>query len=67
MTIRLTDAQIEQVLRCLPKDKFIDFLAEDVETSVDWICKFIRIYVDSETLQNKLKDSFPPIQMELWK
>ena len=66
MNIRLTDAQIEQVLEGLPKDKLIDFLAEDVEKSVGWICEFIHLYVDSKTLQEKLKNSFPPIQMELW-
>ena len=33
MNIRLTDAQIEHVLESLPKDKLINFLAEDVEKS----------------------------------
>ena len=67
MNIRLTDAQIEHIVRNLSKDQFVWFLGEDVEKSVDWICEFIRLYVDSENLQKKLMNSFPPIQMELWK
>ena len=67
MNIRLTDAQIEHIVRNLSKDQFVGFLGKDVEKSVDWICEFIRLYVDSENLQKKLMNSFPPIQMELWK
>lgn len=66
MTIKLTENQIFKVLDSLTKQQVVDFLAEDVEVSVDWICQFIHDYVDSEILQNKLKKSFPPIQMELF-
>ena len=66
MTIKLTENQIFKVLDSLTKEQFIDFLAEDVENSVDWICQFIWNYVDSKELQDKLKDSFPPVQMELF-
>lgn len=66
MTIKLTENQIFKVLDSLTKQQVVDFLAEDVEMSVDWICQFIHDYVDSEILQNKLKKSFPPIQMELF-
>ena len=66
MTIKLTENQIFKVLDSLTKEQFIDFLAEDVEKSVDWICQFIWNYVDSKTLQDKLKESFPPVQMELF-
>ena len=66
MTIKLTESQINKVLDNISKEQFIDFLAEDVESSVDWICDFIRDYVDSEILQHKIKKSFPPIQMELF-
>ena len=66
MTIKLTENQIFKVLDSLTKEQFIDFLAEDVENSVDWICQFIWNYVDSKELQDKLKDAFPPIQMELF-
>lgn len=66
MTIKLTEDQIFKVLDCLTKEQLIDFLAEDVERSVDWISSFIWRYVDSSDLQQKLKNSFPPIQMELF-
>lgn len=66
MTIKLTENQIFNILEHLSRQQIIDFLADDVETSVDWICDFIKSYVDSEILQNKIKQSFPPIQMELF-
>lgn len=66
MTLRLTENQLFSILRHLNRQEVIDFLADDVEKSVDWICDFIRTYVDSEVLQNKIKQSFPPIQMELF-
>lgn len=66
MTLRLTEYQIQNILDKLSNQQVIDFLADDVEKSVDWICDFIRTYVDSEILQNKIKNSFPPIQMELF-
>lgn len=66
MTLRLTENQVQNILDKLSNQQVIDFLADDVEKSVDWICDFIRTYVDSETLQNKIKNSFPPIQMELF-
>jgi len=66
MTLRLTESQVQNILDKLSNQQVIDFLADDVEKSVDWICDFIRTYVDSEVLQNKIKNSFPPIQMELF-
>lgn len=66
MTIKLTDNQLIKILDGLSNQQVIDFLADDVEKSVDWICDFIRTYVDSATLQNKIMNSFPPIQMELF-
>lgn len=66
MTLRLTEGQVQNILEKLSNQQVIDFLADDVEKSVDWICDFIRSYVDSEVLQNKIKNSFPPIQMELF-
>lgn len=66
MTIKLTEYQVQHLLDNLSKEQLLDFLADDVEKSVDWICDFIKDYVDSETLQNKIKNSFPPIQMELF-
>lgn len=66
MTLRLTESQLFGILSRLNRQEVIDFLADDVEKSVDWICDFIRTYVDSEVLQNKIKQSFPPIQMELF-
>lgn len=66
MTLRLTESQVQNILDKLSNQQVIDFLADDVEKSVDWICDFIRTYVDSEILQNKIKQSFPPIQMELF-
>ena len=66
MTLRLTESQLFGILRRLNRQEVIDFLADDVEKSVDWICDFIRTYIDSEVLQNKIKNSFPPIQMELF-
>lgn len=67
MNIRLTDAQIEQVLRNLTKEQFIDFLEKDVNKSVDWICDFIKRDVDKREHQEKITKSFPFIQLELWK
>ena len=66
MTLKLTENQVQTILNKLSNQQVVDFLADDVEKSVDWICDFIRTYVDSETLQNKIKNSFPPIQMELF-
>lgn len=66
MTLNLTTSQVQYILRRLSKDAIIDFMADDVEKSVDWICEFIKQYVDSETLQSKIKDSFPPIQLEIF-
>lgn len=66
MTIKLTDNQINCVLDHITKQQFIDFLADDVEKGVDWICDFIWNYVDSKTLQSKILKSIPPIQMELF-
>ena len=66
MTLRLTENQVQNILDKLSNQQVIDFLADDVEKSVGWICDFIRTYVDSETLQNKIKNSFPPIQMKLF-
>lgn len=66
MTLRLTESQVQNILDKLSNQQVIDFLADDVEKSVDWICDFIKTYVDSEILQNKIKQSFPPIQMELF-
>lgn len=66
MTIKLTERQINHILDNISKEQFIDYLANDVEGSVDWICKFFKQYVDSEILQTKIKRSLPPIQMELF-
>ena len=66
MTIKLTDQQLISIMDRLTVQQLIDYLADDVEKSVDWICDFIKLYVDSEDLQNKIKNSFPPIQMELF-
>ena len=66
MTIKLTDSQVNCILDHISKQQFIDFLADDVEKGVDWICDFIWNYVDSETLQSKIFKSIPPVQMELF-
>lgn len=66
MNIRLTDAQIEQVLRNLTKEQFIDFLEKDINKGVDWICEFIKRNVDNADQQEKIMRSFPYIQLELW-
>lgn len=66
MTIKLTDDQLFKILDRLTRQQMIDFLADDVEKSVDWICDFIMSYVDSKTLQDKIINSMPPIQMELF-
>lgn len=66
MIIKLTEYQVQHLLDNLSKEQLLDFLTDDVEKSVDWICDFIKGYVDSETLQNKIKNSFPPIQMKLF-
>ena len=67
MTIKLTDEQLASILDRMTVKQLIDYLSKDVERSVDWICKFIKENVDSEVLQKQIIDSFPPIQMELWK
>ena len=66
MTIKLTERQIESVVSNLSKEQLIDFLARDIDKSVDWICEFVWNYVDNEVLQNKIRKSFPPVQMELF-
>ena len=66
MTIKWTDSQVNCILDHMSKQQFIDFLADDVEKGVDWICDFIWNYVDSETLQSKILKSIPPVQMELF-
>ena len=66
MTIKLTDQQLISILDGITVQQLIDYLAEDVEKSVGWICEFIKDYVDSEDLQRKITESFPPIQMELF-
>ena len=66
MTIKLTDDQLFKIVDRLTQQQMIDFLADDVEKSVDWICDFIMSYVDSKTLQDKIINSMPPIQMELF-
>lgn len=66
MTIKLTDQQLITILDRLTVQQLIDYLADDVEKSVDWICQFIKSYVDSEDLQKKIIESFPPIQMKLF-
>ena len=66
MIIKLTEYQVQHLLDNLSKEQLLDFLTDDVEKSVDWICDFIKGYVDSEALQNKIKNSFPPIQMKLF-
>ena len=66
MTIKLTESQIQHVLDHVSSEQLIDFLANDVEKSIDIICKFIWDYVDSKSLQEKIVTSFPPIQMDLF-
>lgn len=67
MKIRLTESQVQSVLtETLNKERLIDFLADDVEWSVDLVCEFIRKYVDGKTLQERIKSSFPPIQLDLF-
>ena len=66
MTIKLTENQVFRVLDSLTEEQFVDFLAEDVEKSVDWICKFVWNYVDSAELQERIRNAFPPVQMELF-
>ena len=66
MTIKLTEHQINSVLNHLTKEQVIDFLANDVEKSVDWIGDFIWNYVDNARLQAKILKSIPPVQMELF-
>ena len=41
MTVKLTEGQIQHVLNHVSSEQLIDFLADDVEKSVDVICKFI--------------------------
>ena len=67
MNIRLSDAQVEQILRSITKEQFIDFLEKDVGKSVDWICEFIKKNVDKGEYQERIRKSFPFIQLELWK
>lgn len=66
MTIKLTEQQLFGLLKRLSKQEIIDFLADDIEKSVDCICDFIMSYVDSESLQDKIRESMPPVQMELF-
>lgn len=66
MNIYLTDNQVQDVLSGISKKQFLDYLKEDVAESVDWICEFIQDCVESEQLQNKIKQSFPPVQMKLF-
>lgn len=66
MVIYLTDNQVQDVLSGISKKQFLDYLKEDVAESVDWICEFIHGCVESEELQNKIKQSFPPVQMKLF-
>lgn len=66
MTIKLTDEQLISIMDRLTVQQLIDYLADDVERSVGWICQFIKSYVDSEDLQKKIVDSFPPTQMKLF-
>lgn len=66
MTLKLTDNQLFSVLRQMSKEQLTDFLADDIERGVDWICYFINNFVDSEELQQKIKSSLPPIQMTLF-
>ena len=66
MTIKLTDNQLIKILDNLSSQQVIDFLAYDINKSVGWICDFIKNYVDSKDLQDKIKQSFPPIQMTLF-
>lgn len=66
MTIKLTDDQLVSILDRLTVKQLIDYLSKDVEKSVDWVCKFIKENVDSEELQQKITDSFPPVQMKLF-
>ena len=66
MTIKLTDSQIQHILHSLSKEIIIDFMADDVEKGVDWFCEFIKQYVDSAILQEKIRNSFPPIQLEIF-
>lgn len=66
MTIKLTDNQLIKILDNLSSQQVIDFLADDINKSVGWICDFIKNYVDSKDLQDKIKQSFPPIQMTLF-
>jgi hypothetical protein len=66
MTIKLTDSQVNCILEHMSRQQFIDFLADDIDKGVDWICDFIRSYVDSQQLQEKIKNSLPPVQMELF-
>ena len=66
MTLKLTDNQLFDILRRLNRQEIIDFLVDDIEKSVDCICDFIMSYVDSKTLQDKIINSMPPVQMELF-
>lgn len=66
MTLKLTEQQLFGMLKKLSKQEIIDFLADDIEKSVDCICDFIMSYVDSEELQDRIRESMPPVQMELF-
>ena len=66
MTLKLTEQQLFDILKRLNRQEIIDFLADDIEKSVDCICDFIMSYVDSKTLQDKIIKSMPPVQMELF-
>lgn len=66
MTIKLTDEQLISIMDRLTVQQLIDYLADDVERSVGWICQFIQTYVDNPELQKKIVNSFPPAQMKLF-
>ena len=66
MTIKLTDDQLNSILDRMTTKQFVDYLSKNVERSVDWICDFIKEHVDNEQLQNKIANSFPPVQMKLF-
>lgn len=67
-SIRLTEEQVNKILDDIHPATLMNFFAEDVEWSVDFFCKFIREYVDSEKLQQKLRDTLnsTPIFYELF-
>lgn len=66
MTLKLTDSQLFGILSKLSKQEIIDFLADDIEKSVDCICDFIASYIDSKELQDRIRASMPSVQMKLF-